>query len=172
MTASQLCQLKNILCMEVVATLLLLHKTEVCIHLAACSRAFLFGVYLCFHAHRHEERRGVEQFGASGNSIFPASPLCLNSWAQSGSDGFFLKALSRSLRIYHLNGKDFPMHHTTLSTGVFTFFIANTHNEHMMSFFLLPDRYFFVLERYGSSVKHLAMGRIQILFFLKTTHAK
>lgn len=93
MTVGELCQLKIILSVDVMATQSLLHKTKVCIHLAACSRAFLFGVYLCFHA-----RRGrVEQSGASGNSIFPASPLCLSSWAQSGLDEGFFRALSRSL---------------------------------------------------------------------------
>lgn len=36
-----------------------------------------------------EERRadgGTEGWGTSGSSIFPASPLCLNSWSQSELD--------------------------------------------------------------------------------------
>lgn len=47
-------------------------------------------LYICvFHGRRHGERRGVEHILASGNSIFAASPLCLNSWAQLGLNGYF-----------------------------------------------------------------------------------
>lgn len=99
----------------------LLHKTKVCIHLAACSGAFLFAVYLCFHA-----RRGrVEQSGASGNSIFPASPLCLSSWAQSGLDeGFFqsfVQILVNSTPVCKSMAQQSSLHFTV----VLTCFVGN-----------------------------------------------
>lgn len=50
--------------------------------------------YVCRGKEKEKRDRGKEQLATSGNSIFTASPLCLNSRLQSGLDHFFSQRFS------------------------------------------------------------------------------
>lgn len=107
----------------------------------------------------------MEHILASGNSIFPASPLCLNSWAQSGFDRYFQSFLQ-------ILDDSPPVCKST--ADVLTCILVNIHvpvlsDGIMSASFDLPID--LVAEVRGSSVMHLARGGILMFSFKeRTTH--
>lgn len=83
-----------VFCLEGV-TMSLLHKSQFCVYVCVCRQSGDTSMFVCFMHAEGDDRlrprhRGVEQQrSTSGNSIFPAAPLCLNSWSQSAFGTFF-----------------------------------------------------------------------------------